>query len=187
MPRIPVNSFLEWTDGKLLQGAGPGVDPTEIDIPEKETSMDFWSVPQEEIQIGTAAASIVVTPTVTVDLPVGATIQRVIAMVKFRMIENTYAGVNKLDGATVASTSQVIQVKETAAGSYVDAIKFVDDLFTLADSAREGGDVLIGSEDISGEVDEDDTYTFRWLLSKADQDNINFNDVQVGLRVWYLI
>ncbi len=149
-------------------------------------SMDFWSEPQEEIQVPTVAATLVFTPTVTVaDLPAGATIVRAIAMFKFRMVENTYAGVNRLDGATVATISQVIQLKETAAGAYIDAINFVDDQFTLADSAREGGDVLIGSIDITAQVDANDNYTFRWLLRKADQDFINFNDCQVGLRIWY--
>lgn len=151
-------------------------------------SLDFWSDPQEEVQVAAAAGTLAITPTVTVaDLPAGATIVRAIAMFKFRMIENTYAGVNKLDGATVAATSQVIQVKETAAGAYIDAINFVDDQFTLADSAREGGDVLIGSIDITGQVDGNDSYTFQWLLANADQDFINFNDCQVGLRIWYSV
>lgn len=151
-------------------------------------SMDFWSDPQEEVQVAQAAGTLVITPTVTVaDLPGGATIVRAIAMFKFRMVENIYAGVNKLDGATDPDTSQVIQVKETAAGAYIDAIKFVDDQFTLADTAREGGDVLIGSIDIAAQVDGNDSYTFQWLLRKADQDFINFNDVQVGLRIWYSV
>jgi len=151
-------------------------------------SMDFWSDPQEEVQVAAAAGTLVITPTVTVaDLPAGATIVRAIAMFKFRMVENIYAGENNLDGATNPDTSQVIQVKETAAGAYIDAINFVNNQFTLADTAREGGDVLIGSIDITGQVDGNDSYTFRWLLRKADQDFINFNDIQVGLRIWYSV
>lgn len=151
-------------------------------------SMDFWSDPMEEVQVAAAAGTLAITPTVTVaDLPAGATIVRATAMFKFRMIENTYDGVNKLDGGTVAATSQVIQVKETAAGAYIDAINFVDDQFTLTALAREGGDVLIGSIDVSAQVDGNDSYTFQWLLAKADQDFINFNDVQVGLRIFYSV
>jgi len=152
--------------------------------------MDFWSDPQEEVAVPGAAATLVITPTVTIaDLPATATIIRAIAMFKFRMVENTYDGANALDGATVADTSQVIQVKETTAGAYTDAINFADDQFTLDNLAREGGDVCIGSIDISGAgfVDDNDSYTFQWKMRKCDQDFINFNDVQVGLRIWYSV
>ncbi|MBA7648816.1 hypothetical protein ES703_56606 [subsurface metagenome] len=150
--------------------------------------MDFWSDPQEEIAVPGAAATLVFTPTVTIaDLPDGATIVRAIAMFKFRMVENTYAGVNALDGATNPGISQVIQVKETTAGAYIDAINFVDNQFTLADSTREGGDILIGSMNIVAQVDDNGNYTFQWLMRKADQDFINFNDCQVGFRIWYSV
>ena len=182
-------------------GAGTTVNDytkeTEIDAIKTQTdkiagnmlySMDFWSDPQEEIAVPAIAATLVFTPTVTVaDLPAEATIVRAIAMLKFRMIENTDVGVNALDGPTVASTSQVIQVKETTAGAYTDSIKFADNQFTLAASTREGGDCLIGSIDIAGEVDGEDSYTFQWLLRKSDSDFINFNDCQVGLRIWYSV
>jgi hypothetical protein len=176
---------LEWTANKLLLGAGTGADPTEIDPP--YGVMDFWSDPQEEVQLG-ATAGTKTLPTVTVaNLPSGATIVRAVAMFKFRMIENTNASANKLNGATVANTSQVIQVADDTPGTYYDAINFVDDQFGLAATTREGGDVLIGSIDIagSGKVDANDGYLFRWLLARADLDNLNFNDVQCGLRIWY--
>jgi len=151
-------------------------------------SMDFWSNPQEEIQVPAIAATLVITPTVSVaDLPAGATIVRAIGMFKFRMVENTYDGANALDGATVAATSQVIQVKETAGGAYIDAINFADNQFTFTALGREGGDVFIGQLDIAGEVDDDDSYTFQWLLRKADGDFIIFNDIQMGIRIWYSV
>jgi len=152
-------------------------------------TMEFWSAGLEEVQIGDGAAGATVAlPDLTVaDLPAGATIVRAIVMFKFRMIENTYAGVNKLNGATVALTSQVIQIRSDAPTAYVDAINFIDDFFTLADEAREGGDVIVGTEDVAATVDEEDTYNLRWLLARADQDFINFNDCQVGLRIWYSV
>lgn len=150
---------------------------------------DFWSNPQEEIQVVAAGGTIVFTPTVTIaDLPATATIVRAIAMFKFRMIENIDAvNANNLNGGTVANTSQVIQVKETAAGGYIDAINFVDTQFGLAKETREGGDVLIGSIDIAAQVDGNDNYTFQWKVAKAAHDFLNFNDVQVGLRIWYSV
>ena len=154
-------------------------------------SMDFWSDLVEEIQLdGDVAATLALGTVNIADLPSGATIVRAIAMFKFRMIENTNAAANKLDGATVANTSQVIQVADDTPGTYYDAINFVDDQFGLAAETREGGDVIIGSIDwrvicpvtvlnaVAG-------YLFRWLLALADEDYLNFNDVQVGLRIWY--
>jgi hypothetical protein len=149
-------------------------------------SMDFWSAPVEEVSVdGDAGTLAAIATTVVAEVP--GTFVRVIGMFKFRAVENTYAGVNKLDGATVAATSQVIQIDDAATTGYVDCITFVDDMFTLAASTREGGDVIIGSTDVAARVDGNDTYTWRWLLSKADQDDINFNDAQFGLRVWYSI
>lgn len=150
-------------------------------------SMDFWSAFQEEVAIPAIAATLSL-PTVTIaDLPAGATVVRAIAMVKFRVIENINAGANKLDGATVASMSQVIQVRDDTPGTWRDAITFVDDQFGLAASTREGGDVLIGNTDIAIEVDGNDGYNFQYLLAKADLLGINWNDVQVGLRIWYSV
>ena len=179
----------DWADGGRLDLLIDAIKAQTDKIAGKMLfSMDFWSDPQEEIAVPGIAATLVFTPTVTVaDLPATATIVRAIAMFKFRMVENTYEGVNALDGATVANTSQVIQVKETTAGAYIDAINFADNQFTLAASTREGGDVLIGSINIVAQVDGNGNYTFQWLLRKSDQDFINFNDCQVGLRIWYSI
>ncbi|GAJ11139.1 unnamed protein product, partial [marine sediment metagenome] len=37
------------------------------------------------------------------------------------------------------------------------------------------------------EVDENDGYDFQWLNAKAHLGNLQFNDVQVGLRIWYSV
>lgn len=150
-------------------------------------SMDFWSNPQEEVVIPAVAGTLPLPNVVVANLPGGATIVQAIAMVKFRMIENINAGANKLDGATVAATSQVIQVQDSGAGGWVDAINFVDDQFGLAAAAREGGDMLIGSTNIANRVDANDTYSVRYLLAKADLLSINWNDVVCGLKIWYSV
>ncbi|MBA7608868.1 hypothetical protein ES703_16052 [subsurface metagenome] len=146
-------------------------------------SMDFWSVSQEEVAL-TGTAGDKTLPSVTIaDLPDGATIVRAIAMFKFRMIENhTHAGANALDGA------QEIQVKPTA-GDYTDAINFVTGQFALAQDTREGGDIIIGAIDIagSGKVEANGVYDFLWDEAIALETGINFNDVQVGLRIWYSV
>ncbi|GAF99562.1 unnamed protein product, partial [marine sediment metagenome] len=144
--------------------------------------------PQEEVQVAQTAGTKAL-PSVTVaDLPGGATVVRAIAMFAARVIENVHATeANNLDGATAAGTSQVIQVQDSTLGTWRDAIKFVAGQLGVAATLREGGPMLIGSVDIAVEVDGDATYDFRWLLAKAAQDHLQFNDVQVGLRIWYSV
>ena len=150
-------------------------------------SMDFWSEPLEEARINAAGITVSL-PTVTIGgLPGGAVILRAIAMFKFRMVENTNAAANKLNGGTAAATSQVIQVRDDTPGAWGDAINFADDQIGLDGETREGGDVCIGSIDISSIVDGNDIYEFQWLLGRADLDFISFNDVQVGIRAWYSV
>jgi hypothetical protein len=146
-------------------------------------SMDFWSLPQEEVQL-TAAAGDKAFPDITVaDLPAGATIVRAYLMFKFRMIENTNVAANKLNAA------QEIQVRDDGGGAWTDAINFVDDMFGIAASTRESGDVIIGAIDVAGAgfVDGNDTYNVQWDEAVADLANLQFNDVQVGLRIWYSV
>jgi hypothetical protein len=146
---------------------------------------DFWSDPQEEVQIDSTGTTVTL-PGVTVNgIPSNASILRAMAMFKFRIVENTNAAANKLNGGTVPATGQVIQVRDDTPGSWIDAISFADDQFSLEGQTREGGDVCIGSIDISSVVNGNNGYEFQWLLGKADLDFINFNDVQMGIRVWY--
>lgn len=153
--------------------------------------MDFWSDPVEEVQLDGDVAATIALGTVTVhDLPAGATIVIAKAIFMFEMKENVHATIaNKLDGATVADTSQVIQVADDTPGTYYDAINFVDDQFGMAAETREGGGVLIGSINIAGagKVDANDGYLFRWLLALADEDYLKFNTCHVGLRIWYSV
>jgi len=148
-------------------------------------SMDFWSEMAVSVTV-TGAQSTITTGlnnVVVADLPDGATVVRAIAMMKFRMVENTYAGVNKLDAAAALP----IQLDDVGNTGMLTCLDFADDLFTLAASTREGGDVYIGDNDVAARVDGNDTYDFQWLNAKADQANIVFNDVQMGIRIWYSV
>jgi len=148
-----------------------------------------WSAGKVQVQIDDAGATVGL-PTITIEnLPDGATIVEAHLMFKFRMIENKYAGVNKLQDATVALTSQVIQIQDDGGGDWADGINFVDDFFTLASEVREGGDVIIGEPNVgvASVVDGNDTYNVRLLLGKADFDFINFDDCQVGLDILYSV
>jgi len=145
-------------------------------------SMDFWSALREEILVTGAQTTPIPPPVVVEDLPGDAVIVRAIVMMKFRMVENDYAGENKLDAAAVLP----MQVDDGVTGM-LTCIDFVDEAFTLAEATREGGDVIIGDIDVAARVDGNDTYDFQWLNAKALQNNLRFNDVQMGIRIWYSV
>lgn len=147
-------------------------------------TMDFWSDPVEEKAVTAAQVTAAVGAAVVVaDLPAGATIVRAIVMMKFRMVENTNAAENSLDCTAV----QPIQVDDSGNTGWVTAIDFVDEQFKIAATTREGGDVLIGDNDVAARVDGNDTYDFQWLNAKAHLANIQFNDIQMGIRIWYSV
>lgn len=154
-----------------------------MDIQSALYSMDFWSLPQEEVEVTNVVGDKALPNVIVADLPASADVVRVIAMFKFRMVENTNAAINKLDGV------QEIQVRDALPGAWTDAINFVDDLFTLAGGpdTREGGDVIIGAIDVAATVVGNGTYNFQWDDALADANGLRFNDIQVGLRIWYSI
>ena len=162
-----------------------GLDDIHDDLAKALFSMDFWSDPVEEVAVTDSQSTPAITGgnVVVADLPATATIVRAIVMMKFRMVENTYAGVNKLDAAAPLP----MQIDDSGNTGWLNCINFVDDLFTIAASSREGGDVIIGDIDVAARVDGNDTYDFQWLNAKADQNNIQFNDVQMGIRIWYSV
>ena len=147
--------------------------------------LDFEGEGLVQVQINAAGVTVALPNIIVHDLPAGATVQIAKVWYKYRMIENPNVAVNALNGATVALTSQVVQIRSDAPTAYVDAINYPDNFHTLAGSAREGGDVDKGTLNVASTVDENDTYNLRLLLGRADLDFINFEDVQVGLRLWY--
>ncbi len=151
------------------------------------SSMDFWSIPDDEVSIGAAPATIALPSVMIAGLPSGATVVRVVAMVNIRQIRNSDIGnPNWLDGNTVPGTSQVFQVRKDTPGTWRDAMKFVDFQFygQVGDSYYNGYSI-VGTLDVSNEVDSDDTYEFQFLLSKANADHLFWFDVHTGLRVYF--
>jgi len=103
-----------------------------------QSMADFWSEPVEEVQINAAGITVTL-PSVAIEgIPDRASVVRAIAMFKFRMVENTDTGANKLNGGTVPATSQVIQVRDSTPSPWTDAINFADDQFGLEGQTREG-------------------------------------------------
>lgn len=157
-----------------------GAEKTAVDrIARFEITRLFFSATDDIITCNTDSSDLtlpsVVLPNIT------GTITHVYAGIKFRMIENTNAGTNGLNGA------QDVQVKESVAGAYTDAINLVDNQWLLAASTREGGDVCIGNIDIVAQVAAfNKTYNFIIDDNDVDQANLNLCDMQTFLVVtWY--
>ena len=149
--------------------------------------LDFWALMKPTVTIDGVALTIPILGNVVVaSLPAGATIVRAIAMLKFRVIENTNVAINQLDGSTVANTSQVIQVKK-AGGAWLDAIQFTTTQFRIPATTRESGDVIIGQDNVVAQVNANATYEFQWLLAKALLVDLQMKDIQTGLRIWYSV
>ncbi len=146
-------------------------------------TMDFWSNSLEEVVITAAQVTTVLTTVVVHDLPVGATVVIAKLMYKFRMVENTNVAENSLDH----TAAMPLRVDDSGATGYVDGIDFVDEMYKIAASSREGGDVVIGDNNIYLRVDGNDTYSIQWYLRKAHLANIQFNEVQFGLKIWYSV
>lgn len=87
---------------------------TEINLEAQSSVRDFWSEPQEEVAIPTVAADLALPSVVVTDLPAGAKTVHVVAMLKFRVVENINVAANSMDGATVAATSNVIRIRSDA-------------------------------------------------------------------------
>jgi hypothetical protein len=150
-----------------------------LDNINRQTSpLDFWSASQAIVTIPVEAAdqslpSVVIPASGSGGIPTSSTIVRVVAMFKFGQKDNTNVAANKLSG------SQYIQIGTT------NAIGFVTNQFSLGGLASGGGDVFIGAIDLSGTVTGAGTYTFKWASALASLASLTFDDIQMGLRVWF--
>ena len=139
----------------------------------------FWSDSDDVIDLPAVAAPTALPSVVVSGLPSGMTLERVDVTLKVRAIENTNAG-----GPNAIQGAQVIQVQK-GAGAWVTAINLPDNLWTVAASTREAGDVLIGDNDVKTTVDGDGTYNFRLPSALVDLASLRLNDVLVGLRFFF--
>jgi len=161
--------------GQIVTGVNYVILPVR---PYSERTETWFSVPQEEVAVTNAAGDKALPSVVLPDI--AGVIVRVKAGFLFRAIEETSGGANKLSG------NQEIQVKENAAGSFIDAINFKDDQFGIAASTREGGGCVVGAINVASEVAAfNKTYAFQWDEAVADAANLQFNDVQTFLVVTF--
>jgi hypothetical protein len=138
-----------------------------------------WSVPVDTVPVTSIPGDVALPSLVLTNVPAGVTVFQALAYFKFHVIENTNILANSINGA------QNIQIKTPGGLNWTTCIALPDGLYAVAGSTREGGDVLAGTADVSSVVKGNGTYNLKWTLAQALQNNLNFDDVQVMLRVWY--
>jgi len=141
-------------------------------------AMDFWSDPDDEFLLNNAVNDKVLPDVVVAGIPALATVIRATAIFKCRVIEDTSGFQNGING------TQYIQVRK-AGGAYINAITLVDNMWLVAANTREGGDIIVGSHDVSGQVDGNGTYNFITHNVVVDGVNLKLNDLKVGLKIYF--
>jgi hypothetical protein len=143
-------------------------------------TLDLWSAYQPQAQLPAIAADVAL-PSITIaNISAGATVVKALMFLKFRNVENTNAAVNSVSGA------QNIQAQKAVAGAYITGIALAGGEMSVPASTREFGDVIMGTTDISAQVPANGAVmNFKWTSALAAHANLNFNDVQIGLRIWF--
>ena len=151
------------------------------DDAKKTFPVTFWSEVQATATITGASTDVSLPSVVLPNLTIG-TIVDVRCVLKYRKIDNPYAGTNAVNGAAD------VQVKENAAGAYIDAIDIIDNSMQCDASAESGGDVVMGDIDVKAQVAAmNKTYDFKFDEVAADQNNLVLYDVQTGIQVWFQV
>jgi len=144
--------------------------------------LDLWSAYSAQIVLTTSTGDKPL-PSITITgLPAGMIVTRAVMMFKYRTIENTNAAVNSVSGA------QNIQAQKAVGGSWVTGIALGGGECSVPASTRETGDVMMGTDDISSQIPVNGALlNFQWASGKAAQNSLNFNDIQIGLRIWFTV
>ncbi|KKM64548.1 hypothetical protein LCGC14_1500310 [marine sediment metagenome] len=150
------------------------------EIQKAVSSLAFRSTADDVIDLPAVAADTALPDVVVTGIPSGVSLIRVVAVLKVRAIENTSgSGANAIKGA------QAIRVKKSTGAWGTDdlaAIDLPDNLWTVAASTRESGDVLGGENDVKAEVDGNATYNLRFENALVDYASLRLNEVQVALH-----
>jgi hypothetical protein len=146
--------------------------------------MEFWSDLDDIINLTTATTNVDLPNVVVANLPANTTILRVIGLIKVRAMEDTSGATNAINGANT------VKVKKSTGAWGVDdvaLIDIVDNIWSTSASTKEGGMIIEGDNNASGEVDGNATYNIRFNGNIfADGNNLNLIDVAVGLKVYFI-
>ncbi len=159
-----------------------GLTSLEAKVESLATPVDFWSTAVNVIDLSVGSTDVALPDIEVGELPGGAVVARVVAILKMRVIENTNAG-----GPNAINGTQAVRIKRSM-GIWgvqdIAAINLPDNLWTVAASTREMGDVLIGNSDLKAVVDGPGTYNLRFEDARVDLNYLRLNDVMVGLRFY---
>lgn len=153
------------------------------DVGRQVSTMEFWGDVDDIITLTTATTNTNLPNVAVADIPAGATIIRVIGMIRMRAMNNTNAVANAINGANV------IKVMKSG-GSWgvddVDLINIPDNIWSTAASTKEGGMLIEGDNDAASEVDANATYNIRFNGNIfVDGNNLELIDVDAGLKVYF--
>jgi hypothetical protein len=152
-----------------------------INKPPKFPPLDIWSTYMAQIALTTVAGDLALPNLTIAGIPPNMVIAVAKMLMKPRTIENTNAIANSISGA------QNIQCQKAVAGAYITGIALAGGEFAVPGLTRESGDVLMGTADIKAQVPANGAVmNFKWALGLASQNSLDFNDLQVGLRIWFL-
>lgn len=133
------------------------------------------------VPVGAATQAL---PSVTIPsggLPTGAVIDKVYCHFVY--------GSRYSAGDSKVNAEQYIQVAESVAGVYTNAIKIKDDSFWIdaSEATMMGGSVVYGNIEVAGTVaTENKTYDFQWLNANMEATAQTFYDVQMIIEVrWH--
>ena len=161
------------------------IDEVEAKLDRQIHSMVFLSVIDDVIDLPAVATDTDLPNVVISGIPTGATLDKVLVFLLVRAIENTNSG-----GANAIEGTQNIRIKKSTGTWGVDdviAIVLTDNMWTVASSTREFGDVIGGDDahDVKSEVDGNATYNLRFEDANVDLNYLRLNDIQVLIKVWY--
>ena len=147
--------------------------------------IDFWSAAGTSVTITGASSDVLIGNSTAIQvgsdgLPLGCTIIKAVAMLKFRKITEDSAADNYLNtaGATVIDTTTSTTLIEFSTGIWkVDA------------SGESGGDVVVGTNNFASIVSNatNTTLIFRLENVQALAANLYLHDIQGGVRVYYSV
>jgi hypothetical protein len=156
---------------------------TETKIERKITHMDFWADNTAQVILTTIATADYALSALTVaGIPNGATLVRVVALLKIAVIRDTSASNNAVNGATALKVDA-----DVAYGSLVTAIDIADNSWAVlvANGADRGGDIMIGDNDVKTEITGNGIFYARLENIACDGNNLSLEDVAWGVRVYF--
>ena len=156
---------------------------TDAKVERKVTHMDFWADNLAQVALTTVlTADYNLSSLVVAGIPTGATIVRVVALLKIASIRDTSGSDNAINGATALKVDA-----DSGYGSLVTAIDIADNSWAVdvSQAVERGGDVLIGDNDVKTEITGNGTFYAQLQNIGCDGNNLNLEDVAWGVRVYF--